>query len=842
PRHLFLLVGESDAAAAEAAPEDAAPAPRVFSLNARNRWEPADGGGPGRAFAVAYAEGRPDATIGLIPCGVQGAPISAWEPGAEHGAADVRPYDDAIARARLALRSGELKGILWRQGRADRNPADAARYLGRLTVLIARLRAELGAEQVPVLIGQAGRFEKTWDRPTRTIDYAHWLVAEADPRAAFVPSDGLEAAGDGARFSAAAAREFGRRCERARAALAAAPPAGNAGDARPAVVPPAVRPRFVDGRAAVVPAFEAPEEWVREDLWVETPSDTDADDRPDRVHVAVTRPKQTATEGLKTPAVLFMSPYYGRSLRLEPENFWNTRHPLGEPPEGRTPQRRSVAEVERPVLSTRHLEDWVPRGFAVVHASAPGTGLSQGCPTVGGQNEYDAPKAVIDWLCGRARGFTAPTGGEPVAADWCTGKVGMSGTSYNGTLALAAAQTGVEGLEVVIPVAPNTSYYRYYRSNGLVRSPGGYVGEDLDVLGDAILAGSEETWEACVALQRSLYTPENLARDTGDWNDYWAGIDMLPRMDRVRCALLMSHAFNDWNVMPEHSVTIYERAKELGLPAGLYMHQGGHGGPPPLELTNLWFTHFLYGVENDWDEGGRAWIVREGDRRENPTRYADYPHPRAAAVSLKPTPGAPQIGGLTLVDPAAADTGATEPQTETYVDNLSFTGEMLAQAEWTDHRLLYATPPLTAPVHVSGTPEVEVTLSVDRPAANLSVWLVALPWERGRNVSIADNLITRGWADPQNHADLRGPGEPLEPGRKYTVTFDLQPDDQIVPAGRRIGLLIFSTDKDFTVAPDPGARVTVDLAGTRLRLPVVGGPPALRAALEPTAPQAAGAE
>jgi X-Pro dipeptidyl-peptidase len=109
------------------------------------------------------------------------------------------------------------------------------------------------------------------------------------------------------------------------------------------------------------------------------------------------------------------------------------------------------------------------------------------------------------------------------------------------------------------------------------------------------------------------------------------------------------------------------------------------------------------------------------------------------------------------------------------------------------------------------------------------VWLVSLPWTEGP-IGPA-NVITRGWADPQNHASLtkggnydsRARGVPLEPGRFYTLTFDLQPDDQIVPAGRRIGLMIFSSDRDFTLWPKPGTELTIDLDGTSLRLPVVGG-------------------
>jgi X-Pro dipeptidyl-peptidase len=55
------------------------------------------------------------------------------------------------------------------------------------------------------------------------------------------------------------------------------------------------------------------------------------------------------------------------------------------------------------------------------------------------------------------------------------------------------------------------------------------------------------------------------------------------------------------------------------------------------------------------------------------------------------------------------------------------------------------------------------------------------------------------------------------------MTFDLQPDDQIIPVGKRIGLMILSSDRDFTLWPAPGTELTVDLAATRIMLPVVGG-------------------
>ena len=39
----------------------------------------------------------------------------------------------------------------------------------------------------------------------------------------------------------------------------------------------------------------------------------------------------------------------------------------------------------------------------------------------------------------------------------------------------------------------------------------------------------------------------------------------------------------------------------------------------------------------------------------------------------------------------------------------------------------------------------------------------------------------------------------------------------------QIGLMIFSSDAEFTLLPKPGTELTVDLDGTVLTLPVVGG-------------------
>jgi X-Pro dipeptidyl-peptidase len=187
---------------------------------------------------------------------------------------------------------------------------------------------------------------------------------------------------------------------------------------------------------------------------------------------------------------------------------------------------------------------------------------------------------------------------------------------------------------------------------------------------------------------------------------------------------------------------------------------------------------------------------------------------------LHPGSGGSGVGPLALV--AAAGRGI-----EKLVDNADSSGAVLATATASQHRLLFATPTLTRDVHISGTPRVRIRLASSKPAVNLSVWLVQLPIEGGRNFNA--NLITRGWADPQNHSSP-GQGEELVPGRFYDLSFTLQPDDQVIAAGRQIALMIFSSDRDFTLWPQPGTELSIDLAGTSLELPVVGGPAAVQQA------------
>ncbi len=143
--------------------------------------------------------------------------------------------------------------------------------------------------------------------------------------------------------------------------------------------PQPARPVFVDGQAQNVPAFQDAAQWIRQTLWVETEFDSDGDGKRDRVFVDVTRPRQTDTEGLKVPVIYESSPYFAGTSGPR-EFLWDVKQEVGATPPPRTSQPPIEFKPTRPNVSTSQVNTWVPRGFAVVHSEAPGTGLSEGCP------------------------------------------------------------------------------------------------------------------------------------------------------------------------------------------------------------------------------------------------------------------------------------------------------------------------------------------------------------------------------------------------------------------------------------------------------------------------------
>ncbi len=214
--HLYLLIGQSNMAGR--GPVDAESKKineRIVMLDSFNNWVPATdpvhfdkpavaGVGPAIGFANEMLEGNSRIKIGLIPCAWGGSPIKVWEPGVTY--LNAHPYDDAIARAKIAMQKGVLRGILWHQGESDNDSAHAPLYLNKLKILIERLRSELQSPNMPFVAGEIGYFNKT----TIINDVISQLPAEVK-NTAVVSAKGLTDKGDHLHFNTASARELGKR-------------------------------------------------------------------------------------------------------------------------------------------------------------------------------------------------------------------------------------------------------------------------------------------------------------------------------------------------------------------------------------------------------------------------------------------------------------------------------------------------------------------------------------------------------------------------------------------------------------------------------------------------------
>lgn len=221
---IFLLIGQSNMAgrgAVEA--QDQVPHPRVYMLTKEQAWVPAVdpmhfdkpaiiGTGLGKTFGAVLADADPAAVVGLVPAAFGGSALDEWKPGSPH-------YVNAVARTKEALKHGRLAGILWHQGEADSAPEKAATYAVRFAKLIAHLRADLDAQEVPVVVGETGRFRTD----SAAINAAIAGLPQFVPRCAFVSAEGLADKGDKIHFDSPAFRELGRRYATAWLALQPAP-------------------------------------------------------------------------------------------------------------------------------------------------------------------------------------------------------------------------------------------------------------------------------------------------------------------------------------------------------------------------------------------------------------------------------------------------------------------------------------------------------------------------------------------------------------------------------------------------------------------------------------------
>ncbi|MEV6342593.1 Xaa-Pro dipeptidyl-peptidase [Actinoplanes sp. NPDC051851] len=565
-------------------------------------------------------------------------------------------------------------------------------------------------------------------------------------------------------------------------------------------------PAHATGRHGTEPVYDYAAA-IREQVWVEAPVDSDGDGAKDRVAVRVIRPAETAG-GLRVPIIFQPSPYYA-GLNDVPNHDDIDRD--GSVSAG------AAAGVNRAddIFFAGYLDNYfVPRGYAVVFADSLGTGGSTGCPTSGGRNETLGMKAVVDWLNGRARAFDAS--GATVTATWSTGNTGMIGASYNGTLPNAVATTGVEGLKTIVPIAAISSWYGYYRANGGVVAPGGYQGEDTDVLAKAVLTRADP--EVCAPVMDELERLQD--RETGDYSAYWAERDYLRDVDRVRASVLLVHGLHDDNVRTGQAGQWWDALAARHIPRKIWLHQAGHADPfnvrrdAWLTTLNRWFDFWLYGIDTG--------IMRE------PMADVEVAPNQWTTASTWPLPD-----GRDVRVPLGSGSRVT------FVDDPSRTADSLVADETSadPNRFLSLGAPLTGETRLSGTPRITVTADLAGDSPYLTALLVdygeAERYAGTRTLTVQDcvgpgidgdpgcfnrreyvtattpyEIVTRGWLDVRNRLS---PSRtvPIESGRPYTFHWDLQSTDHVFAAGHRIGVVLISTERDHTLRYPAGTVIGV---------------------------------
>ncbi|MEU7298459.1 Xaa-Pro dipeptidyl-peptidase [Streptomyces exfoliatus] len=569
---------------------------------------------------------------------------------------------------------------------------------------------------------------------------------------------------------------------------------------------------------------------VRESVWVDTGLDGDGDGRADRVAVDIVRPRETAAAGRRIPVIMDASPYYACCGR------------------GNEGQKKTYDADGNPVQFPLFYDNFfVPRGYAFVAVDLAGTNRSDSCDDVGGRSDVQSAKAVVDWLNGRARGYTSRTGSAPSrATTWSTGNVGMIGKSWDGTVANGVAATGAEGLKTIVPIGAISSWYDYFHSQGAplydanpswlsdyVNSPGARA--RCGAVQDRIAAGTPYSGDRTAA-----WTERDHVRDAG----------------KVKASVFVVHGQQDLNVRANHFGQWWDALAAHGVERKIWLSQTGHVDPFDfrradwVRTLHRWFDHYLLGYDNGIDREPVADIERAPNRW---TTDRHWPPATTATATLRPAPGVAAGPGVLGRAPAAPGSTAT------FTDDPG-----LGELDWaaridsaTPEKAGFVTRPLSRELRISGSSKVTVTATPTTATAHLSAVLVDLgpdtirdygaPGEgittltdrscwgastpgdsacfketEARTTAVGHTVVSRGWADLGTWADP-GRERPLTPGRAYTMTLDLAATDHVVPAGHRLALIVGGTDRDLLDPPSTTPSLTLDLTRTWARVPLVGG-------------------
>ncbi len=648
-------------------------------------------------------------------------------------------------------------------------------------------------------------------------------------------------------------------------------------------------------------------DYIFERVYVETPVDTDGDGKLDLVAAWIRRP----LEG-KVPAVLVANPYLmtcnedwynlndvNRELTVYPQQnipeeavHYNFRRPVEAEP---VYLRETCGMAQTAIIDESEVgvefECISPlyaylnqKGYASVFCGGLGTLGSEGYTLTGSRQEVLAFKAVIDWLCGRARAFTNQTDNIEIRADWCTGKVAMSAKSYLGTMCIAVAATGVEGLETIIPEAGISNWYDYYREGGLAVPPLEWQGDDIDLLAKYCFSRAKDASD--YAKVKDGYDQALAAmikakdRDSGNYNIFWDQRNYLNQIENFKASVFIIHGINDWNVKTNQCIPLFQALEKQGVERKMLLHQGEHvyvydlEGSDTLSMVERWLDHYLRGADNGIEKEPKVLVESNVDQMQWMT--SDTWPPEGWAYEQFPVSFREGSEGseVMITDDLSATVydKASDNQKEwrdelvlsedpAYRNRLKLVWDPFAGAVCGTQAQETGLPAEAETLRVSGSVKVAFDAAIDRGTAILSAMLVDLGEdcritaeqipaasakaaaddstaagdapEGGQQPVLTElfrfgleetpskyKVISRGHLNAQNRTCLWSKEEIVQ-GQYYHYAFDMVPTDHTLKKGHKLGLILYGIDAEQTLRPDTVTKITVKPESIDVKVPLV---------------------
>ena len=478
----------------------------------------------------------------------------------------------------------------------------------------------------------------------------------------------------------------------------------------------------------------------------------------------------------KIPTILVMTPYVAQGVEEYPANE-----------AGGTPS---------------FIEYMTARGYAVAQHHVRGTGESGGCLEQTAAAQIEDGARIVEYL-GRD-------------AAWTDGNVGMYGVSYDAETQISVAGFGdkekTKYLKAIIPAASVGAQYDWNFMDGVPYAGQAALGNTSYLATTSLVPGNEPAPQRFPEkLPCQIEVMSSSTDINGDKTEYWQKREYRTGVQNVTAATLYVHGLRDFNVQPLTTAGWFDRLPATTPHKGLF-GVWNHALPfrhPSVEpdwvredwmpMVTAWYDRYLKGLDTDVEEWPEVQVQSsDGQWRSEP----EYPATAGPVGQLALGPEGSL--GLTAVE---GETAYTEALSEE------------------DGKAVFQTRPVTAPLHLTGQPVLDLWLTTNRPDGHISARIDVLGEDgevlmhEGTGGGSAQNMhATFGFRSlqhldpmPENYF-VQESGKPAPTGEPIRVPVRFQPTDLVVPAGGSLRVTVAGVIDNFTRFIQPsGSFSTISL-------------------------------